>query len=174
MRIFNKYFWLDLRYKVSAFLNPRQKWLTKKIPKEWCDKPELMRDLLFEFLINYVESENGLQDDQGFWDKEVESGHVSKEYADEILKDDCNLRFAYDYIKKERPKLEAKRDAAYPPRRDLEELFVPVEGTNWLRMVTTEEEDKAYEKVREIESEIDHRDEDVLKIILKYRKIMWT
>lgn len=43
--------------KVKEFFNPRQKWLTKKIPNHWADKVYLIQELNFEMLRHFVEVE---------------------------------------------------------------------------------------------------------------------
>lgn len=48
--------WYDQIYRR---FNPAQKWLTKKIPRTWRDKPELMEELLFECLGNFWIDEEG-------------------------------------------------------------------------------------------------------------------
>lgn len=65
------------------FLNPKQKWLVKQIPKSWSDKTALIPDLVFACLIDFVESENGLE-------------HRSWEGSEEIEKE---LRDAYRWAK---------------------------------------------------------------------------
>ena|SRR6056297_3622949 len=45
-------------WKIHDFFFPKQNWLIKNaIGKEWKDKPELISDMLFECIINYVEDE---------------------------------------------------------------------------------------------------------------------
>jgi hypothetical protein len=104
-RVFSKYFWNDIWYKITAFFNPRQKWLTKHIPNIWKDKPELIQDILFACLVHYVEEENGLHD-ESFYKKDLDDGYISKDYYDHGVEWNNDLREVYDYIKTERPELE--------------------------------------------------------------------
>ena len=105
-RAFSKYFWDDIWYKITAFFNPRQKWLTKHIPNTWKDKPELIQDILFACLIHYVEEEKGLRD-ASFYEEDLKDGHLSQEHYDQSVTLNNDLREVYDYIKVERPVLES-------------------------------------------------------------------
>ena len=49
-------YWDNLCY----FLNPRQKWLIKKIPNSWCDKTGLIPIVNFAMVIDFVEGEDAL------------------------------------------------------------------------------------------------------------------
>lgn len=54
-------FWKNLWYEqISSRIWPRQRWLTKKIPRTWADKDTLIEITLIECLRNYVEGEKGL------------------------------------------------------------------------------------------------------------------
>jgi hypothetical protein len=45
-------------WAIRAFFNPRQRWLTKKIPYQWIDKDSLIEICLLESLKHYVEGED--------------------------------------------------------------------------------------------------------------------
>ena len=57
-KITNIYFWFNLVTTIKVFFKPKQKWLTETIPNSWKDKPELIRDILFECIIHFIEEEN--------------------------------------------------------------------------------------------------------------------
>lgn len=60
MKILSKYFWKDLWYnQVSSRINPRQKWLTDKIPRTWRDADYIIETCVFESLIFFWEEDNG-------------------------------------------------------------------------------------------------------------------
>lgn len=86
---------------VRHTLNPRQKWLTKQIPKCWSDKPRLITELNFAMVIDFVDGE------KCFENTEYEDGGVHQKFAEE-------LRDCYDYIKNRRPKLQKDHDNSYP------------------------------------------------------------
>lgn len=59
-KIMSKYFWKDLWYKqVDTRFRPRQKWLTDKIPRTFCDVDYLIETCVFESLISFWESDSG-------------------------------------------------------------------------------------------------------------------
>jgi hypothetical protein len=104
-RLFSRYFWNDLWYKITAFFNPRQKWLTKLISNQWMDKPELIKDILFACLVHYVEEEKGINSRE-LYETDYKEGHISKEYLDHCIEVNTDLQNVYNYIKMERPKIE--------------------------------------------------------------------
>jgi hypothetical protein len=104
-RLFSRYFWNHLWYKITAFFNPRQKWLTKLISNQWMDKPELIKDILFACLVHYVEEEKGINSSV-FYETDYKEGHISKEYLDHCIEVNTDLQNVYNYIKTERPKFE--------------------------------------------------------------------
>lgn len=90
---------------IKDFFFPKQRWLTNKIPNHWMDKPELIQLVLFEILIDYVENEEGLQDQIDF-SAELAAGHIDQQYIDNVKAVDGELRRVYNYIKNERKALE--------------------------------------------------------------------
>lgn len=68
MSIFSPYFWKSLKYSISAFFFPRNKWASHLIPNKFCDKPELIKDFLFAALTHFVEEEKGIE---GWTEEEI-------------------------------------------------------------------------------------------------------
>lgn len=91
-----------LRDWISNEFNPRQKWLTKQIPKGWCDKTHLIPLVNFAMVVDFIEGEDAL----GTTDWEGTSDGASK-FSKELK--DC-----YDYIKIRRPQLEKEHENSYP------------------------------------------------------------
>lgn len=156
----------NVKWAICNFFNPKQKWLTKKISNSWQDKVELMRTLLFEMVVHFVEKEMEIVD----WDATEGHQQVAAE-----------LREVYKYIKEERPALEKELDAAYPPMRNdwfkkSDEPVREVDGVKFYtyNFTTTEEEKKCYERVHEIEAKIDELDQKHLHTIINNRQAMWT
>jgi hypothetical protein len=145
-RLFSRYFWKDLWYKITAFFNPRQKWLTKHIPNTWKYKPELIQDILFACLIDYVEEEKGLHD-ASFYEQDLKDGHLSQEYYDHSVAINNDLREAYNYIKMQRPVLESK-------------IIIDdqIDIVAWLKA----------------ESTLNDKDIWAMTVIVKYSKYLWT
>lgn len=83
-------------------INPRQRWLTKQIPKDWCDKVSLIPTLNFAMVVHFVDGEDALAETD--WD-------ASSEYHSEFAK---QLKDCYDYIKNRRPELQKRFENSYP------------------------------------------------------------
>jgi hypothetical protein len=176
--LFNSFYWWDIRYKISAFFNPRQKWLTKTIPNTWCDKVSLIPHLLFTCLIHYVEQEEGLSDNYDYAE-DLEKGYVSQQYVDSVLETDRELREVYNYIKTERLQLEEQHENSYPtPNSKAGDIFVEnKDGSCTMR--SCEElygmsYKEAYAEVRRLEALIEEKDMWAMKTIIKHYQKMWT
>ena len=177
--LFNSFYWWDLRYKINAFFNPRQKWLTKTIPNTWFDKTALIPHLLFTCLVHYVEDEKGLQD-QTDWSDDLEKGHVSQEYVDSVKNTDNELREVYNYIKTERPDLEKQHQNSYPTRKSkgVDDLFVETEDGNFT-MRSCEDlygmpYKEAYAETTRLEKLIEEKDMWAMQTIVKHYQKLWT
>lgn len=143
-RLFSRYFWSNQWYKITAFFNPRQKWLTKHIPNTWKDKPELIQDILFACLIHYVEEEEGLRD-ASFYEQDLKDGHLSQEYYDRSVEINNDLREVYVYLKEERSKL---------VKTSISSSDVAI----WLKAEDT----------------LNDKDIWAMTVIVKYSKYLWT
>lgn len=101
------FFGIKIR-KIDMFFSnlffPKQRWL--KVPKEWCDKTELVPNLLFQIIINFVEEEDGLNSRN--WYYECEDGQV----IDDTDKKK-ELERAYRYAKYVRNKLDKRSIKAH-------------------------------------------------------------
>ena len=85
--LLNRYFWFDLKYKIKCFFYPKQKWLTDVIPNTFCDKVELIPNLLFACLVDYIEVEkkqNFIRDVGYDWAEELKDGFVTQTYVDAV------------------------------------------------------------------------------------------
>lgn len=57
--IFNRHWWRDYYYtQISSRLCPRNKWLTKQIPRTWIDKDSILEIAVLGALKHYVEGED--------------------------------------------------------------------------------------------------------------------
>ena len=173
MRIFNKHYWWDLKYSLQCLFNPKQKWLTKEIPRTWCDKPELIKSLLFTCLQNYVEEEKGLRDEYD-WTEDLLKKYVSEDYVAHVKKCDGALREAYNYITVERVELDKKYRDAFPPTRSFDEMFSPVDKRGCEELIFNQRKKDCYDKVLLVEAEIEKKDTEALLTIIKYRGHLWT
>jgi hypothetical protein len=176
--LFNSFYWWDIRYKISAFFNPRQKWLTKTIPNTWCDKVSLIPHLLFTCLVHYVEQEEGLNDNYDYAE-ELEKGHVSQQYVDSVMETDRELREVYNYIKVERSQLEEQHENSYPtPTSKATDFFV--KGADGHYTMRSCEDlygfpyEEAYAETHRLEALIEEKDMWAMNTIIKHYQKMWT
>lgn len=191
-QIFNKYAWERQIDKVRYFFNPRQKWLTKAIPKHWSDKDYLIQTCLFTMLIHFVEVENGLESIYGphyeefseFYDEEQIAAHKKINQERKIIR--AEIEAAYNYVKTQRPELEKELSEAYPK---------PLNGKGWLDDMIPVKNDKgevyahqvrsveeiygvpyniAYAEVNRIEALMEKTDTEAMITLVKYRGHLWT
>jgi len=176
--LFNSFYWWDFRYKLEAFFNPRQKWLTKTIPNTWCDKVTLIPHLLFTCLTHYVEDEKGLQDHID-WTEDLEKGYVSQQYVDSVLETDRELRAVYNYIKTERSQLEEQHENSYPTPKDPNSDFL-VQKEDGRYITKSCEElyglsfEEAYAETHRLETLLEEKDMWAMNTIIKHHQKMWT
>ena len=176
--LFNSFFWFDVKYQIFAYFNPRQKWLTKTIPKTWCDKVTLIPHLLFECLIHFVDKERGIRYDTD-WEEELKKGYITQEYVDSIKARDALLLEVYNYVKTERAALEIEHQNSYPkplcPTRD---LFAKNEDGN--RVMRSCQDvygmsfNEAYAETNRLEKVIAEKDMWAMNAIVKHYQYLWT
>ena len=106
------------KYKVHDFFFPKQKWLTKQIPNEYCDKVELIPDILFKILIAFVEEEDGLNHRTWYYECPCTGQIVDNRNIEE------DLKRAYRYAKEIRNRLEKKTwQTKYPHSISFDKLY---------------------------------------------------
>lgn len=89
-------FWYE---QISTRLFPRQKWLTKVVPRQYMDRPELLVEVMYAFVVNFVSP-----------DGEDALNHCHWEPADEDM-----LKEIYLWATVGRAAQFALIEAAYPP-----------------------------------------------------------
>ena len=163
-KFLNPWFWLYCWTDIKCFFNPRQKWLTKKIPNHWCDKVELIRIVLFESLVHYVDEEKCF--DVLAWDEEdIEGCDLNlKTFFNEKRERKAKILKCYDYITKQRPQLSADLDKAYP-EFDIDDMLQIRKTMNYL---------ETYGEVNRIEALIEKLDNETISTILELRERLWT
>ena len=163
-KLLTPWFWDRLWTDIKCFFNPRQKWLTKKIPNHWCDKVELIRIVLFESLVHYVDGEKCFE--VLAWEEEDFKG-VSlnwKTLLNEKQERKAKILKCYDYITKQRPQLSADLSKAFP-EFDIDDLFRIHISPNYL---------ESYGEAIRIEELIEKLDNETLSTILELRERLWT
>lgn len=118
MKIFSKWFYKKIYYKIRDYFNPPQKYILDVIPKDWLDKDVLIERILPIILIDFIEREKALEMID-FGDKRVElekyygiakfipelDERIEKAY-EEASKGDFDYEFRY----KKLDELEEKRE----------------------------------------------------------------
>jgi len=169
---FTPTFWIkNLFYSIRDFFNPRQKWLTKKIPRSWADKVWLIQLVAFESIVHFIEEEEAF--DHIDWSATQEH----KEAAEAFKR-------AYQYVKIRIPILEEKNEKLWN-NKDLRDYFdngfivsLPSQDGNKHKGHTlATPPPKASEilaQIRENDKEIEWLTQETVEIVAKYRKFMWT
>jgi hypothetical protein len=180
----NSYARADLYWSIRSFFFPQQRWLTRVIPRAFCDKVELVPRVLFAILVDFVEKEKGLSQLDADWAKELEDGHVTQSYIDDINVTYGELRDAYNYIKHERDALQAAHDNSYPEMLPgvhgvFEEPTVDENGTESSCVRSCEtlygmSYAEAYAETNRLEALIEQRDQDAMMAIVRNVKVLWT
>lgn len=122
---------IELKDWIRYTINPRQKWLTKKIPKHWSDKTYLIPELNFAMVVDFIEGEKAL---------DVTDWVASSEGADQFSKElvDC-----YEYIKRRRPKIQEDLDNSYPDEDTMTgDYFTDYAELNKLEILLNKEDTK--------------------------------
>lgn len=153
-----KYKIIRWKEKLSDYFFPKQKWLYKKFPKQWTDKPEIIRISLFEIVVHFVEEEGELD--------HFNPDDVLDEHKDQWFKFCVELKECYEYIKNERPKLQKKIDDFYYKSGDC--LMLPLEDN------CDDNCEKDYAKQAELEDSLSEIDTKYLTWIAANRDFMWN
>ena len=163
-KLLTSWYWNQLWWNIKCFFNPRQKWLTKKIPNHWCDKVELIRIVLFESLVHYVDGEKCFE--VLAWEEEdyKDIGLNWKTLLNEKQERKAKILKCYDYITKQRPQLCIDLDKSYP-EFNIDDLVAVRKTINYL---------DTYGEAIRIEKLIEKLDNETLSTILELRQGLWT
>lgn len=150
----------EFYHKVKNFFLPQQAWLVKGLYHNWCDKPELIQELLYRCIVNYVEEE------KCFESIEWNHGDTYKECAAFIT--DC-----YDWIKVRRPKLVDQID------KIISNSSNSAAFNEWVEKGGEYPQDKRsydeiYPNLTNLENELRETDLKYLTGIVKWREYLWT
>ena len=136
--------------QVSCRIFPRQRWLTKQIPRTWVDNDHLLETVLYASIIHFVD-ESG----EDCFGQTVIEGDFAKQ-----------LREVYDWAKTGRPAAAKEIEDAMP------EFSAYVFTNKGIEM--TDSGRLAYDKVTELERRFEENDDKCLEWIVKWRKSLWT
>ena len=177
-QLFYIQFWYDLHYKVKCFFNPKQEWLTDVIPDTYCDKVELIPRLLFACLVDYVEVEckqDHVHDLEHDWSEQIKNKIVTQDYVDRLMIRDSELLEAYEYIKRGRPSLDERIDAAYPKDLDFDSAFkLSGDSSQHYEYSPSKERSECYKEVNRLETIKHEKDKKYMRVIIKHHQSLWT
>lgn len=158
------YFWRDKWDRLKWWLNPRQKWLIKKIPNHWEDKDVLIELVLEECLIHFIEEENGFS---------LLNPGVIEDFKE-----------AYEYVKTGRAKLEKECEDSRPKLLTDDLRNVNVKEINGIKFTiyTMKSLDElygapygeAYKRYNELSKLIEEKNKWVHDLIFKNREHLWS
>lgn len=138
----------EYKWKVYNFFRSSQHWLIKKIPRSYQDKVELIPLILFAILIDFVETEQGLNSLNHDYTEDIAAGYTTVEYLAKCKARDEELLAAYNFAKVERSLMEAELiKKSYDC--DIKEYF-------------------KYEHL------LHQKEEEAMMTIVKYSKYLWT
>lgn len=158
-----KDFWYT---QISARLWPRQRWLTKQIPRVWNDKVNLIPDLMYAMIVHYVEGEKCFE--TICWDENLDNAAM--------------IREIYDWAKTGKAAHEQKIQDAYPPISETKFVSKPIEfnkkGKPTFYSLERKNNEKTYEElykeVDRLEAELQKIDDKYLTWIVTHRQILWV
>ena len=165
-KLLTPWFWYVLWADIKYFFNPRQKWLTKKIPNHWCDKDELIRIVIFECLVDFVDGEKCFE--VICWGENEEDlkhyGENWQQVVQEKQEEKTKIIKCYNYITKQRSQLAIELDKAYP-EFNIDDPFNIQQKQSYL---------ETYGEVNRIKALIKKLDNETLLTILELRERLWT
>ena len=159
-RIRNFFYELDIWLSVKKrqfeenvwykYFNKQNKWLRKATPYLWSDKTELIKDVLFAAVTDFIEVE--VPKSYTDWSYEPQAEELKK------------VRQIYDDIHKTLPKL-IKAD---------EESTTEFINIYTDKTATKEQKDSAFKKSKEAEQAVYDFENDIMKRIIDNRMRLWT
>jgi len=139
----------EYKWKVYNFFRSSQHWLIKKIPRSYQDKSELIPLILFEILIDFVETEQGLKGLTYDYTEDIAAGHITTEYLAKCKARYEELLAAYHFATVEKSLMEAKLAKIAELDCDIKEYI-------------------------EYENLLHQKEQKAMMTIVKYSKYLWT
>jgi hypothetical protein len=148
------------RKYIKSIFCPLNIWVTKVVPRgEWTDKVEVIPNLMFAAVIDFVEREECFE--AVYWEPEIEA----------------KIQEIYDYAKVIRPDLQKKMDDSYPPLRKWDAIFIKkCEDREGLFEFVDDgiPYEVKYAGVRKYENMIWKMDTQYAKMVIDIRDYLWT
>jgi hypothetical protein len=145
---------------VDNWYNPRQKWLTSKIPNTWIDKDYLLEIVILESVKHYVEGEESLK---GF-----EKSQNDPDYPEHQKVFDREVKLMYESVTITLPKLEEQLEIAWTeiPKLSIDDIQnCRFSETNY---------EQVYGKVDVLEKQISNLKTSIMVWFVANRERMWT
>jgi len=166
MKFLSKYFWKDWYYnQISTRIRPRNRWLSKIIPRYYFDKDYLIQIVLFKCLQDFVEVEIGKKElfDPDRWKNE------NNEWTENQRKFEEELKEHYLLLIEKLPKLIKKEDEEWEkiPLFNLNEIS----SGKW---IVNNSYEKIYNGVDLAEKNKEDLKDKICEFVVKNRKSMWT
>lgn len=139
-------------HHVFSRLNPRQRWLTRHVPRHWADKVTLIPDLLYACVVHYVAADGEDALNTIHWDP----------------KDAKVLRVIYEWAKTGRAAAQQQVDEAYP------HISLTGDVKADLNRVLTPADRAAYRRAARLETQIAKKDSQYLTWIVQHHRRLWT
>ena len=160
--IFNRHWRRDFWYsQISARLWPRNKWLTKKIPRTWVDKDTILEIAVLESLKHYVEGEEALGKDMCHF----ESSQADPSFPEWQKEKDREVKHYYELTTIKLPALQKELEVEWDniPNTDLSAVNV-----------TKLDYEARYGKVNRLEKEVEDLQTEIMVWVVKNRGSLWT
>lgn len=152
-------FWYE---HVQCRIFPKQKWLTKLVPRTFCDVDTLIEDIVFACLVNFWENDNG----EPSFRFQYEMYDDPEEYVGLTAEEAAKIRATNKALYDEVSEAYAWAKVREHIRKKTEEMLVAAYKTDKWSEVS-----KFY---NEEEAAFIENDTRYLTTIIKYRQYLWT
>lgn len=155
-RPLSHYWWHDMWYKyVSSVFRPRNKWLTKQIPRTWQDKDTLLETCVIGALKHYVDVDG------------EDCMHVlsttEPEWQAEFMR---QVQHYYDLATQKLPALQKELAAEWDA--------LPPHNWNDINKGDKDDYDRKYGKIDRLEKEIHDLQTKIMVWVVENREGLWT
>ena len=161
--VFNSYWWKDFWYhQISSRINPRNKWLTKQIPRTWVDKDTILEISVIGSLKHYVEGEEALGKDMCHF----QSSQDDPTFPEWQKESDRQVKHYYELATQKLVALEKELAAEWDA--------IPTRTVYDLNKAPTQSYEEIYGKVNRLEQEVYDLQTEIMVWVVKNRNILWT
>ena len=155
-KVFNTHWWRDFHYRqISARFRPRNKWLTKQIPRTWIDKDTLLEIVVLGSLKHYCEVDGE--------DCFNTLSCTSPEWQAEFMRE---VKYNYEMVTQRLVVLQ----------KELEAEWAAVPCSNWKKINNGDWQsyDVIYGNIDRLEKEIYDVQTEIMVWVVKNRNGLWT